>query len=273
MEDAKENAKPNNRVKKVLFTIFAALFSLGGLFFLESLFEGLLPWVTIGCPGCDPDPSYNIDLYRWFGAQHGATVGILFTGSLITLLWKPSDKPLLMQYYIIGFILFLAGFTLFDLSNVPILNMIIVFIFPLIILAATYPGKGLWNNMFKQADYHVLLLSLTFIALVLLAPVAWQHGTFQLKYEDDYANYFRWAESVNLSVALIVASLLASTRKPGWKQLTILIGIAYLYLGIAAFTVPDLPGSWGIGGGILSILGGIAYLGCAIYQRKPRNDS
>ena len=94
-----------------------------------------------------------------------------------------------------------------------------------------------------------------------------------LNNEDDYSKYYRWAESVNLSVALIVAGLLASTRKPGWKQLTILISIAYLYLRIAAFTVPDLPGSWGISGGVLSILGGIAYLGCAIYQRKPRNDT
>jgi hypothetical protein len=73
---------------------------------------------------------------------------------------------------------------------------------------------------------------------------------------------------VNLSIALVFASLLASTRKPGWKPLTIIIGIAYLYLGTAALTVPDQPGSWGITGGIVSLIGGIAYLGCAFYKRK-----
>ena len=37
----------------------------------------------IGCPGCASDPGYSLEKYRWFGAEHGALVGILFSGSLI----------------------------------------------------------------------------------------------------------------------------------------------------------------------------------------------
>ena len=93
MEQAKQINKPEKKLKTVIFTTFAALFALAGLFLLEALPEGLLPWVTIGCPGCDPDnPAYNLDKYRWFGAEHGALVGILFSGSLIALLWKPWSK-------------------------------------------------------------------------------------------------------------------------------------------------------------------------------------
>ena len=116
MEEAKLISKPEKRWKTVVFTIFAALFSLGGLFFLESLPEGLLPWATFGCPGCNPgDPNYPLDTSRWFGAQHGATVGILFTGSLITLLWKTWNKPLLLQFYSLGFIIFSLVYLLFSL--------------------------------------------------------------------------------------------------------------------------------------------------------------
>ena len=42
----------------------------------------------IGCPGCASDPGYSVEKYRWFGAEHGALVGILFSGSLIALLSK-----------------------------------------------------------------------------------------------------------------------------------------------------------------------------------------
>ena len=104
-----------------------------------------------------------------------------------------------------------------------------------------------------------------------MAPIAWQHFNLQLNNNDQFAEFNRWNSTVDLYIAFIFASLLASTRKPGWKELTILIGIAYLYLGIAAFTVPNLPGSWGILGGILSTIGGIAYLFFALYKKRDQS--
>lgn len=268
MEEAKLISQPEKRWKTVVFTIFAAIFSLGGLFFLESLPEGLLPWATFGCPGCEPgDPNYPLDTSRWFGAQHGATVGILFTGSLLTLLWKPWNKLLLLQFYSLGFIIFALVYLFFRLGEIPLITLLI-FIVPLILLAVFYPGKGLWHNMFKEADFHRMLLFLTIIALVALFPISWDHAVLQVKEGDIFSQYGRWAGSMNLSIALVFSSLLASTRKPGWKQLSIIIGIAYLYLGAAAITVPDQPGSWGITGGIVSLIGGIAYLACAFYKKK-----
>ncbi len=268
MDEVKVISQPEKRWKAVVFTIFAALFSIGGLFFLESLPEGLLPWTTFGCPGCEPgDPNYPLDTSRWFGAQHGATVGILFTGSLLTLLWKPWNKPLLLQFYSLGFIIFPLVYALFSFGEIPF-TAYLIFLIPITILAVFYPGKDLWSNMFKAADFHRPLLLLTTIALVALFPITWDHAVLQLKDNDVFSQHGRWAGSVNLSVALVFASLLASTRKPGWKPLAIIIGIAYIYLGAAALTVPDQPGSWGITGGLVSLVGGFAYLACAFHKKK-----
>ena len=277
MEPDTQTSKPAKRVKAVLFTIFGVLIVLYYLIFIEALTEGLLPWVTIGCPACDAtNPNYNLELYRWFGAQHGALVGILYSGSLIALLWKPRNNPLLLQFFIIGFILFSATFFFFSLGDSDLLNLAFqifcFFIVPLIILALTYPGKGLWSNIFKQAEYHWSILLLTLVAFVLLIPQTWQHATLQLNSDHEFATYFRYAGSVNLFLGLISSGIVAATRKPGWKQLTILIGITYIYLGIAAITIPDQPESWGTYWGILSIIGGIAYLACTKDKKRKQTE-
>ncbi len=117
--------------------------------------------------------------------------------------------------------------------------------------------------MFNRAKYHRPLLLLTFTALIIMAPGMWHQLNSQLNVVSEYSQYNRWAESIQLYFIIIIAGLLAATRKPGWKQLAALIGIAYLFLGIAALTVPDQESSWGIFGGIVSILGGIGYIGIA----------
>ena len=67
----------------------------------------------IECPGCASDPGYSVEKYRWFGAEHGALVGILFSGNLIafftqlyiwlfsqTLLLFEGEKPNCHFYYV-----------------------------------------------------------------------------------------------------------------------------------------------------------------------------
>ena len=154
---------------------------------------------------------------RWFGAQHGATVGILFTGSLLTLLWKPWNKPLLLQFYSLGFIIFPLVYALFSFGEIPF-TAYLIFLIPITILAVFYPGKDLWSNMFKAADFHRPLLLLTTIALVALFPITWDHAVLQLKDSDVFSQHGRWAGSVNLSVALVFASLLALPIKPAGNR-------------------------------------------------------
>jgi hypothetical protein len=96
----------------------------------------------------------------------------------------------------------------------------------------------------------------------------WQNFLLQLQSQGETG---RWAESIDLALTLIVAGLLTATRRPGWRELGIITGLAYLYLAAAALAVPDQAGSWGVAGGIASVLGGLAYIGATLVE--ARRDS
>ena len=54
----------------------------------------------------------------------------------------------------------------------------------------------------------------------------------------------------------------------GWA----LLGATYLYLGVAALTIPDHDGSWGVLGGGPALVAGVAYLALVIVERR-RGDA
>ena len=69
-------------------------------------------------------------------------------------------------------------------------------------------------------------------------------------------------------LTFVGGGFLTAIKRPGWQVLGILLGIVYLYLGIVAITIPYETGSWGTVGGILSILGGVAYLVLTIWEMR-----
>ena len=124
------STKSQGEVKRwhvILFEIIA------GLLLLLVLFGSFRDLLLL--PGQSGFPSV---IHRWHEAQSGAFMTILFGGSLLALLWKPQNKPLLMQYLVlsIGIVcLFFATAT--GAGFMPIVLVIgMVFI---AILAAAYP--------------------------------------------------------------------------------------------------------------------------------------
>jgi hypothetical protein len=78
------------------FRILAAIYVLLWLFMLEGVREGRMPWTTIGCPGCVG--GYHPEVQRWHGAEHGAMIAILLASSMLALVLKPRERPLLMRF-------------------------------------------------------------------------------------------------------------------------------------------------------------------------------
>lgn len=80
----------------------------------------------------------------------------------------------------------------------------------------------------------------------------------------------RWGADIIMSVVLVIAGLLVSSKRGGWLPLGIIVGLDFLYLGAAALTIPDQAGSWGIVGGVISILFGVVWL-AAIWRERTRD--
>jgi hypothetical protein len=260
------------RIRTIVFTAFAALVAVASWLLLEGLTEGLLPWVQLGCPGCpENNPSYPIELLRWHGAEHAALIGILFTGALVGLVWGTCQRALLLQFYVLGHLILVAGFLPFrpaSTSEGQLIAFSIEVIVTLALLCALYPAPRELLS-FSGAQSSPRLIAAAVVSAAIMGTVALQHLQWQLAgFGGASASESRWAESVILSVCLISASVMTATRRPGWQALGLITSLAYIYLGIAAIAVPDQPGSWGIPGGIVAIAGGFAYVGLVFREAR-----
>jgi hypothetical protein len=139
------------------------------------------------------------------------------------------------------------------------------------VLIAIYPRQGSLFSLKGERAASKPLLGLTMIAFVLLLTDGLRNFLWQLSgFGGDPARRFFWLESIFLIVTLLLAGLLVSIKRPGWEVLGILLGIAYIYLGVVAFTLPSEIGSWGEIGGILSLIGGSGYLALTLWEARVR---
>lgn len=255
------------RWKRVGFVVIAVLFTLFGFFFLEGATEALEPWLPSDCGGCSSE-TYVPDAYRWLAASHGALLAFLFGGSLIAMLRQPFDKPVLLHFYMMGHLIFLLVFAV----TAPKLALMKIFVFvmfilTLIILYAFYHNRSAAVKLAPAEGYARPLLILTAIAAVVLVPVAIHAGIQQFHETEEQ---FRWGEHAAMLIALLYAGFLASSSRSGSRALAVIVGIVYVYLGAAALAVPDHPGSWGIAGGIASIVYGAVFAAVSIKQQQSR---
>jgi len=216
-------------------------------------------------PGQSGFPSV---IHRWHEAQSGAFMTILLGGSLLALLWKPQSKPLLMQYIVLSIgIVCLLFATATGIGFMPIVLVIgVVFI---AILVAAYPRPRDLLNFRGEASLSYLLLALTIVAAILLAPIIARELNYQIlgmTQQDVHALNYHWLTSVVLALLLILGGSLASSRRPGWRALAFIIGIAYLYLGGMALLLPDYAGSWGTVGGVFGLLAGLGYISVTLFE-------
>jgi hypothetical protein len=258
--------------KLIAFTLLAGLFGLASLFVMEGLTEGLLPWVTLGCPGCPDGVEWHIEQQRWHGAEHGALLGLLFGGSLFALLWRARQKPLVLQFYLLGHVALVLGYLAFRPVATPVEGIVAFVIMVGVtsaLLIVTYPERRHLFELKAGAAVSRRLLGVTAASALVLIPVAFQNLQRQLSgFGGEHASEARWAGALIMIVCLLLAGVLSSTRRPGWQTLGTIVGITYLYLGAAALSVPDQFGSWGVAGGAAAIVAGIAYLVATITEAR-----
>lgn len=211
-------------------------------------------------------PTYHAEIHRWHDSTWGVLTAILLTGSLLTLLWGGQKRPLVAQFFVIGMLFFLLGPIIFGQFD-PALLIISLLIIALFI--ATYPVPRELLSFSRQGAWSIGLLALSAVALVVVIPDIWHNISLQLiDSTSEHAKGGHWYLSATLSILLLVAGLLASTKRAGWAVLGMITGIAFLYLGMAAISLPFHPGSWGTIGGVLALLAGIAYIGITIFEAR-----
>jgi hypothetical protein len=235
----------------IVFTIVAGLVA---LLFLMNLYRLTAPWAPLASYPNDDPRQLNPDLHRWHDAMWGAVAGILSGGTLVSLLWRPRQKPLLMQEQVLSTIVAAPLILPFE----PQLFIIVVAV---AILIAAYPAPRALLDFSQKEPLSRPLLALSLAAAILLAPYMVRLLLWQLQgVGGEQAAANEWIADVEHSAILLVGAFLACTKRPGWRTLGILTGLVFLYLGVAALALPNHAGSWGVTGGILALIGGLLYI-------------
>jgi MFS family permease len=233
-----------SRKRLIWFTMLAGLLTFG--FFVGGMFEWIPTWLL-------NDPIFAPHL--WHIAELTALAALLLAGTLFGLVLYPLEQPLLAQFFVLSMIITTICVTPFNPAGLAGLLLAIVFVL-------AYPDRRALLNFRMSRPFSKALLIATLVFAVFLDPVIWQEVNYQvlgMSGGDSHAAFLHWIGSALLFILLIVAGLMASTRRPGWKPLSILTGVTFAFLGIVAFLTQGYAGSWGEFGGLFATFGGILY--------------
>lgn len=228
---------------------------------IAGTFEFIPAWIL-------KDPAESIHL--WHIAELTALAGILLAGVMFGLVRRPEEKPLLAQFVVLSATILAAGIMPFDIKAA-----VLLLIAGLIVLS--YPQPRSLLNFSRKGSISVALLVITLLFAVILDPIIQQEIHYQIigmSENDVHALDLHWIGSALLMVLLILAGVLASTKRPGWKRLGIVTGLTYLFLGVIALIVPGYAaGAWGEAGGLFAAFLGALYILITLAEAEGTSQS
>jgi hypothetical protein len=229
-----------------VFTFLSVFLSI--VLLIAGTFEFIPAWIL-------RDPADSIHL--WHIAELTALAAILLGGVMFGLVRKPEKKPLLAQFVIMSVIILAIALIPFDIRLVGLL--------PLAgLLVLTYPKPRALFSFAHKGRISIALLAITIPLAVILIPIIQQEIHYQIigmAENDAHALLFHWIGSALLYVLLILAGVLASTKRPGWKRLGNVTGLTYCFLGVIGLIVPSYAaGAWSEAGGLFALFFGALYI-------------
>ena len=228
-----------------VFTFLAVVLSI--VLLVAGTFEFIPAWIL-------RDPVDSIHL--WHIAELTA-IAILLGSVMFGLVRKAEEKPLLVQFVIMSVIILAVGIAPFFMPAVGLLLLA-----GLLVLA--YPKPRALLSFSHKGRISAALLAITVLLAVILDPIIQQEIHYQIigmSENDAHALLLHWIGSALLYVMLILAGVMASTKRPGWKWLGIITGLTYCYLGVIALIVPGYAaGAWSEAGGLFALFFGALYI-------------
>jgi hypothetical protein len=223
-------------------------------------------WMTAALPNLSPliwawHKAAHPDLQRWMFA-FSACIDEAIAVVLLYLAWRPLGKPLLLQFLSLALVVALS-------SNIPFVGLgIAVAYSPLLVVILACPELRGLLKPFWRGRISWILLGLAAATAAFFIPQVWWAIGAQLRGTDDLAINYGWASVAEHSCNLWLIVFFSAFRHSGSGLLSLLAAFCFLFLGIAAISVPANPGSWGLVGGIIAMIAGVTSLVINAYDWK-----
>jgi hypothetical protein len=227
-------------VRLRLFRILAVL--TGALFVFAGLTNARAGWMLVTGTSGDLNPELN----RWFTVVAGAS-DLIMAGCWLALAWRP--QWVLLFFNNIAAVVVAA---VLNLPFVPEFAFVLAVVVPVIV---AYPY---WSQLRGVTTWwqkpHKVMLGVSALAAAVVFVVAAIAQSRQIGGTDVAAQANWWADYAEHISLIAIASLIASSGRPGWRVLAGLAAGVWLYLGaIAAFILPDHTASWSTLGGLAAM--------------------
>lgn len=237
--------------KDILFPLVSGAFGL--LLTMGAMADIFLPWFPQSTIH-DPTVAAPV-MHLWHYTQRGMHSLFILALPLLLLVWRPRQSVLLMQFMLVAdglMVALILPFRPMDALTVAV---------ALTVLTALYPDVRSLTKMPTLGNLSRPLVGLTVLCSPFLLYESVRLVVWQIQgVGGDHAMVGHWIASATAPLALIAAGLLAATKQPGWRTLGMVVGLSLLYLGAAAIALPNYDGSWGLGGGTISLIAGSAYV-------------
>lgn len=236
--------QPAPRWRHVLLALVGALVVLA---LVPATANVLAPWTVVNVEDLT-DPAHA----RWALALEGV-VDLLVLVCLVVVLVRPARSALLAQYVLYATLVAAA-------VMVPFSPLFLVTVAILLLVPLTYPyPRELWGLQSRSGPAYPLL-AVAVVAAAVLVPLAVQALRTQATLPRGSGSDFNGlATSAEHLLLLALAGLLAATRRPGWRVLALGMAAVYAYLAVASILLPDQPSSWGLVGGLASLVASTAF--------------
>ena len=251
---------------------FRILSGLLGLAYLPGLLLLALPWVPAEMAGKLPTLSPLVwafqkalepETQRWAFALSACVDGAIAI-ILLHSAWRPSGSVLMVQFLLPAFVVALA-------ANVPFVGPgIIVGYSPLLLVFLAYPEFRRLAELPWRPRPNLLLLILALALGSALIPEGWFAFLAQSRGTDALAHSFGWASLAEHECNFWLIGLFAAFKRPGSTLLTFLVAGCLVYLGTAAIHLPGNAGSWGFAGGVIAIIGSVAYIALGFIESRAK---
>jgi hypothetical protein len=203
------------------------------------------PWRIVG----EPDPTVPFELHRWHVTDITALVALLLVGALLASATTPRRSVPAGQTFLAGIATLATAATF---VREP--GMILV---PCVVLTgiflATYPNRRGLLGWHREPRSRITVAAAALATPYLVTDIV-HNVHLQLVDTSQHADMGHWAIGAALSTTLLLAGWLAATGGRTAQPLSTTLAVTYLYLGLAALSIPHHDGSWSTTGGILALV-------------------